>query len=299
MPNILVVIDPDESAHSALNRIKEIPPAAAVNYTVVLYLPALPMMAGKADSAALKARKDAKIAWLQDLVAPLQAVGYKIQAETVTFNRLHDEIIKTAQAINADFILKPLRQHNTLKRVFYTPTDWNLIRLCPTPLILVSDQPVIHGKAIVAAIDVGDADKAHQDLNTVVMEQATRLASILEAPLHLVYAYSRLIIANPVPTADPLAYQIMRDKYASEHAAVIAVASLYDIPDERVHLREGTAADVVTACAEEVDAGVVVLGTVARSGASGLFVGNTAESVLEKTKKDVFVVKQASFTTPV
>ena len=25
MPNILVVIDPDESAHSALNRIKEIP----------------------------------------------------------------------------------------------------------------------------------------------------------------------------------------------------------------------------------------------------------------------------------
>ena len=270
-----------------------------MNYTVVLYLPAVPVMAGKADSAALKARKDAKIAWLQDLVAPLQAVGYKIHAETVTFNRLHDEIIKTAQAINADFILKPLRQHNTLKRVFYTPTDWNLIRLCPTPLILVSDQPVIHGKAIVAAIDVGDEDKAHQDLNTVVMEQATRLASILEAPLHLVYAYSRLIIANPVPTADPLAYQIMRDKYASEHAAVIAVASLYDIPDERVHLREGTAADVVTACAEEVDAGVVVLGTVARSGASGLFVGNTAESVLEKTKKDVFVVKQASFTTPV
>jgi nucleotide-binding universal stress UspA family protein len=38
---------------------------------------------------------------------------------------------------------------------------------------------------------------------------------------------------------------------------------------------------------------------VARTGASGLFVGKQAESVVEKTKKDVFVVKQASFTTPV
>jgi universal stress protein E len=299
MPNILVVIDPDESEHSALNRIKEIPPTADVDYTVVLYMSAEPAMAGKADTAALKARKDAKIAWLQDLVAPLKAVGYRIHAETVIFDRLYEEIIKTAQAIKADFILKPLRQHSILKRVFYTSTDWNLIRLCPTPLIMVSDQPAIHGKAIVASIDVCDGDKAHKDLNTVVMDQATRLARVLNAPIHLIYAYSRLIIANPVPSADPLAYQIMRDKYASEHAAVMAVATLYDIHEDHVHMREGAPDDVVTAYAEEVDAGVVVLGTVARAGASGLFMGNTAESIVEKTKKDVFVVKQAGFTTPV
>jgi len=40
------------------------------------------------------------------------------------------------------------------------------------------------------------------------------------------------------------------------------------------------------------------LGTVARSGASGLFIGNTAEAVLETTETDVLVVKAAGFQTP-
>ena len=39
--------------------------------------------------------------------------------------------------------------------------------------------------------------------------------------------------------------------------------------------------------------------TVARSGASGLFIGNTAESMLEKTHRDMVVIKLESFVSPV
>jgi nucleotide-binding universal stress UspA family protein len=39
--------------------------------------------------------------------------------------------------------------------------------------------------------------------------------------------------------------------------------------------------------------------TVARSGASDLFIGNTAESMLKKTHRDMFVIKLESFVSPV
>ena len=43
----------------------------------------------------------------------------------------------------------------------------------------------------------------------------------------------------------------------------------------------------------------VILGTVARSGLAGLFIGNTAERVLEGSNTDVMVVKQADFRSPI
>ncbi|MEJ6682629.1 MAG: universal stress protein [SAR86 cluster bacterium] len=297
MPNILVVIDPDESEHSALNRIKEIPPAADVNYTVVLYLSPAPVMAKKASASVISTRKEAKAAWLHDLVAPLLAVGYRINVEVVAFIRLYEEIIKSAEKIAADVIFKPLRQHSALKRVFYTSTDWNLIRLCPTPLLLVSDQRRIHGKPIVAAIDISDRDEAHRQLNADVMAQAQMLARILESQIHLVYAFRPAVVTTVA--ADPLAYQITRDHYDNEHNLLVALAEEHGIGLDNVSMREGAADEVLARGAKALQAGVIVLGTVARSGASGLFVGNTAEAVLEMTETDVLVVKGAGFQTPV
>jgi len=49
---------------------------------------------------------------------------------------------------------------------------------------------------------------------------------------------------------------------------------------------------------ESEDARTNIL-TVARSGASDLFIGNTAESMLEKTHRDMFVIKLESFVSPV
>ena len=254
-------------------------------------------MAKKASASVISTRKEAKAAWLHDLVAPLLAVGYRINVEVVAFIRLYEEIIKSAEKIAADVIFKPLRQHSALKRVFYTSTDWNLIRLCPTPLLLVSDQRRIHGKPIVAAIDISDRDEAHRQLNADVMAQAQMLARILESQIHLVYAFRPAVVTTVA--ADPLAYQITRDHYDNEHNLLVALAEEHGIGLDNVSMREGAADEVLARGAKALQAGVIVLGTVARSGASGLFVGNTAEAVLEMTETDVLVVKGAGFQTPV
>lgn len=296
MTNILIVIDPEETEHSALNRIKEIPVGAGINFKVDFYLSGPPVLASQAGHADIHIKE--RRAWMDELVKPLTDAGYKITTEIIPFTRLYEEIIRSAAKFQADFVFKPVRQHNALARLFYTSTDWNLIRLCPVPLLMVSDRPSVRGNPVVAGIDVDDGDEAHKQLNEVVLQQADLLSRVLGAPIHVVYAFAPAVIAGRAAATDPLAYEISHDRYEELLARAQGIAEAHGIAADNVHLREGAPELAVSQYAEEVNANVIVLGTVARSGAAGLFIGNTAEGVLERTTSDVFVVKLPGFKTP-
>lgn len=297
MTNILIVIDPEESNYTALERIKEIPATADVDYKVDLYFDAAPVTARKANSNSLREGIAAKQAAVDKLVTPYKEMGYRITTSVIQIHRLYEDIIKSARDYKADFVFKSVRQHAPLKRMFYTSTDWNLIRMCPTALLLVRDQGTVRGKPVIASVNIDDVDPEHQELNRIVLAQANALAGVLGAKVHLIYAYGPAVVMGD--GADPMAYQIAKDKHDAEFKKAKALASANNVLASNTKLREGTPATIVTEYAEEISAGIIVLGTVARSGASGLFIGNTAESMLEKTDRDMFVIKLESFVSPV
>lgn len=297
MTNILIVIDPEESNYTALERIKEIPATADVDYKVDLYFDAAPVTARKANSNSLRESIAAKQAAVDKLVTPYKEMGYRITTSVIQIHRLYEDIIKSARDYKADFVFKSVRQHAPLKRMFYTSTDWNLIRMCPTALLLVRDQGTVRGKPVIASVNIDDEDPEHQELNRIVLAQANALAEVLGAKVHLIYAYGPAVVMGD--GADPMAYQIAKDKHDAEFKKAKALASVNNVLASNTKLREGTPETIVTEYAEEISAGIIVLGTVARSGASGLFIGNTAESMLEKTHRDMFVIKLESFVSPV
>ena len=65
------------------------------------------------------------------------------------------------------------------------------------------------------------------------------------------------------------------------------------------HLRRGTASTVIPETARQLQADMVVMGTVARTGIAGLLIGNTAETILEQLKCSVLAIKPAGFISPV
>ena len=297
MTNILIVIDPEESNYTALERIKEIPATADVDYKVDLYFDAAPVTARKVNSNSLRESIAAKQAAVDKLVTPYKEMGYRITTSVIQIHRLYEDIIKSARDYKADFVFKSVRQHAPLKRMFYTSTDWNLIRMCPTALLLVRDQGTVRGKPVIASVNIDDEDPEHQELNRIVLAQANALAEVLGAKVHLIYAYGPAVVMGD--GADPMAYQIAKDKHDAEFKKAKALASVNNVLASNTKLREGTPATIVTEYGEEISAGIIVLGTVARSGASGLLIGNTAESMLEKTHRDMFVIKLESFVSPV
>jgi len=66
-----------------------------------------------------------------------------------------------------------------------------------------------------------------------------------------------------------------------------------------IHLRRGPAAANIFAVAEEVEADLIVMGTVCRTGMAGFLIGNTAESLLSRVTCSVLAVKPPGFQSPV
>ena len=300
MSTILVVIDPEESEHGGLSRIKSMPVDVA-DFYVELYVersstpPREKLMASSVGDEAAPQAADYKLIWLDSLVQSLRDLGYTIETRVIVFDRLYEAIIRRAAVLHADLIFKPLRQHGFLRRALFSATDWNLVRCCPAPLLLINHASAIHRKPVIAAVDVDTKDVVHQELNQIVLSQARQLADLLGSTVHLVNAYS----LSPYIGAGSAADQVIRLKQKNQLKSALNMAAKYQIAADQVHLREGAADLVINDLAREIDAGVIVLGTVARSGISGLFIGNTAESIMEHTQSDVVAVKQSDFISSI
>ena len=64
-----------------------------------------------------------------------------------------------------------------------------------------------------------------------------------------------------------------------------------------VHLVSGDPRDALPRLARLLDIGLIVMGTVARTGVSGLLMGNTAETILRSVDCSVLAVKPEGFVT--
>ena len=61
----------------------------------------------------------------------------------------------------------------------------------------------------------------------------------------------------------------------------------------------GLPEDIIPKHAQQLDAELVVLGTVGRQGISAALIGNTAEHVIDKLNCDVLAIKPYGFVSPV
>lgn len=178
--------------------------------------------------------------------------------------------------------------HRT-EQLFYTPTDWQLIRALHIPLLLVSDKPQRQHKAVVAAIDLQNDSAVQQELNSKVAEFAWRIARHNEAILHLV----QVVPVNPVlQDLDLTSGAAALEKSAPAlQAKLEAFAKAEQLTDYQIHLQAGVVEQEIQQLTKKLKASLLVMGSIGRTGLSGLLLGNTAEKVLQHLHHDVLIVK--------
>jgi nucleotide-binding universal stress UspA family protein len=71
------------------------------------------------------------------------------------------------------------------------------------------------------------------------------------------------------------------------------------MPKHEVYLLKGEPGRLVPEVAAAREVQLIVMGTVSRSGVSGLLIGNTAEKILGQVDCAVLAVKPDGFVTPV
>jgi universal stress protein E len=67
------------------------------------------------------------------------------------------------------------------------------------------------------------------------------------------------------------------------------------VPSDRIHVHQGSTRQLLMTLTDQLRADAVILGAISRSGLKGLFLGNTAEDVLDRLPCDLIIVKPEGF----
>ena len=298
---ILVVIDPTASFHPCLERAAWL--ARRIGAEVELFISDhAPHLAYEAETepngrTAAVQRHGAR---LEQLAAPLREEGFDVAVDVRWDYPLHDSIVRKAQESGADIVLKDTHYHPVLKRSIFSNTDWSLIRNCAATLWLVKPRPPGQRPCFIAAVDpLHERDKP-ADLDHRILTTAHALGGALDGDVHIFHAFdvTAAIAVSTDAMSMPIALPLndLADAMRAAHTdAVERLRAQHGVPAERTHVHQGSTRQLLLALAEQLRADAVVMGAISRSGLKGLFLGNTAEDVLDRLHCDLVIVKPAGF----
>lgn len=240
---------------------------------------------------------------LEKLAAPLRKRGLKVTVKAVWDDPPYEAIVREALHSKPDLVVAESRRRSFGARVFLSNTDWQLIRLCPAPLLFVK-QTKAYGKArVLAAIDPLHAHAKPARLDRRILEVAGAIADAHAGRLDVAHVWVPPSILTATTLAEPMAVYVdpkldeAQERYV-RRALERFVAPL-GLPPGRLHLESGFAESVLPALARRLHTDILVMGAVSRRGLKRLFIGNTAERTIDDTACDLLVVKPRGFRTPV
>ena len=238
---------------------------------------------------------------LERLAKPLRAAGVTTRVRCRWDYPIHESIVREVMREDVDLVIVGSHRHGAAARLILSNTDWQLIRLCPCPVLLVKTTRRYERPRVLASVDPLHAHAKPAALDARLLAVAADLAEAFGGKLHAAHFYT---LGSPLSTGfmiEPLPLPVA---VAEQHAADVgrafeALVSNYALGPRRLHLRNGLPIDELPELADEIDAHVVVMGAVSRSGLKRLFIGHTAERVLDRLKSDVLIIKPEGFKTPV
>lgn len=300
LSSILVDVDTLEAEHPALTQAITLAQHSGARLTIVDVLPDVPRRARNFVTPALEGelaehRRQALIAIAAQLRdVPVTATLLRGRAGTA----LTEEVVRSGH----DLLI---RSHGRDLRDEPRPfgaIDMELLRTCPCPVWLVGPHGPRPGRQHILAAVHADPDEAvERALNESIIEWGLTLKVLGGAKLTVLQAWfpfgASLVKSRMTPDEFKTFVDEARRK---EREALSTVVEPFGdrLWDVSVELVDGEPERAIARYVESHDIDLVVMGTIARSGLTGLVMGNTAERVLQRLRGSVLAIKPAGFTSP-
>jgi universal stress protein E len=301
---VLVVVDPTAASHPAVEKGAHLARLARAHLELVIsdYSPEIAPRhffdAETYDVAAARYRAP-HVDKLEALASPLRAQGLTVDVDVQLETPLHIAILRKIRAVEPDIVVKDTHYHTVIRRTLLTNTDWHLIRECPVPLLLVRREPwSSEAPRVGAAVDPGHVRDEPAVLDHAILDAAERLKATCGAQTFAVHVFAALrgLRAGAAQNdewgvgrgAFGKVVQELRAARQREFERLFEGRSF--APADRFFL-DGDVIETLPLFVAEQNADILVLGAVARGRAYELFVGSTAERLLDRLPCDVLIVK--------
>jgi universal stress protein E len=205
----------------------------------------------------------------------------------------YEAIIRRAAAFSADLVVADRHAGRHLARPVMRFADWELLRSCPVPVLLVGAKDSYQRPVILAAVDPAHKWAKPALLDTRILSMGAMLSAAMSGQLHAVHAYESVPLGiYSIERMDPTTCQDLSERLTTAATARFArTLRNTHIRGLRRHLVDAPAVLGIPTVARDIKADLVVLGAVSRSGLSRLIIGSTAELLLDRLHCDLLIVK--------
>jgi universal stress protein E len=173
-------------------------------------------------------------------------------------------------------------------------TAARLVRECPCPMLL-SRSSRRRRHPVLVALDTGPWSRWNARLNALLLETAIMMAGIGKDDLHVLHAWElydeRHLRREGVQDKEIAQFVFKAREEARDNLQRTIASYRRDLPAKQVHLERGNPRKVIPAFAVKHGIGLLVIGTVARSGLARHLIGNTAEVLLNAMPCSMLVVR--------
>ncbi|HEY5755592.1 MAG TPA: universal stress protein [Steroidobacter sp.] len=215
---------------------------------------------------------------------------------------VQDALVREALDCHARMLIAESHGQGRVARLFLTNIDWELIRNCPCPLWLSKSERLDRRAPVIAAVDPMHTHAKPARLDDMIVAHAVEIAGEARGKVIPCHAYEfpdAAIFATPeaywlaMSQEDQLTYKENLER------ALDRLLKKRAIPSENAVIVRGDPALQLPRLVKKYRAGVVVMGAVSRRGLKRVFIGNTAERVIDRLGCDVLIVKPRGFKSPV
>ncbi|WDE02665.1 universal stress protein [Thalassomonas actiniarum] len=210
----------------------------------------------------------------------------EITSKVVNSDNIADWVLEHCRQKSVDLVVKT--RHRT-ESLFHTPTDWQLLRQLPCPILIASHIKWKPEANILLSLDLSTDESQHQQLNKSVLGWGNFWSLAYDHQLHAAYS---------IPIAKPLLELELVDRHEIEQkkspkakekmAALLAEFEMDTVPG---HIGSGPPEKTIPHLAGELHCDLVIMGCMGHHGISSYFHGNTTEKVLHNLRADCLVVK--------
>ena len=212
----------------------------------------------------------------------------------------YEAIVRRASLVAADLIVVGCRSHRPNAPPLLRLTDWQLLRQSPVPVLVVKQSRPYHHPNVLVAVDPCRAHSKPVHLDQEILSIGIALADALQGKLHAVHAYARVVIGSAAASVSAnVAAHLESLAAADPKVQFQRLLEKSDIPGKRRHLIGESPVAAISEVARRTHADIVVMGLVPRSGIKRIFIGNTAERVLDQLPCDLLIVKPPQFASRV
>ena len=307
LERILAVLDPTTDEQPGLAKAARL--AQEFGATLELFVCDFdPALTGKPffDTDSLRHLRDEFVnersKWMEGVAQEFRDDGIAIETHVHWDNPLYAGILRRIEESSPDLVVKDTHYHSAIRRVLLTNTDWNLIRTSPTPLLLTRAREWAASPRLLAALDPGHHGDKPAQLDQDILAYASLIAGRLGGQVHAVHAFfpAALLSATTgmagLPTTTGVsAVDVLESERKRVTLELKQITASYDLPEARVHLVQGSPVEVLPRIAGELAADLLIMGAVSRSRLQEIFIGSTAERVVDRIESDLLIIKPGDF----